>query len=384
MRNTWDVIVIGLGAMGSAALWQLSRRGARVLGIEQGSIGHALGSSHGGSRIFRMAYFEHPDYVPLLRRAARGWSEIERASQTRLMNQCGLLYGGMTGSKVIAGVKDSARMYGIALDVVNRRDLGERFPVFAHSCEPMSEYLFEPGAGFVRPERSIRSFVRVAQRSGAHVRERTRVDHWEESGERVEVHAGGVVETTKQLVICAGPWMAHCAPQFAAPVVNTRQVIGWVSSHDPVSAASYQMPAFFMEREAGEPLYGIPTAHDQDPPYGVKIGIHGDGSVCDPDSIDRRVHAHETQELEAIMQRVAPGAAGPVTASAVCMYTNTPDGDFVIDRVPQSHRVTVAGGFCGHGFKFAPVIGELLAEIALAGSTTLPTGFLKRDRFDRA
>ncbi len=382
--HLWDVIVVGLGAMGSAALWQFAKRGARVLGIEQYELAHAHGSSHGGSRIFRTAYFEHTDYVPLLRRAAMGWNEIERASRTRLLNRCGVLYGGLEGSAVIAGVKASARMHDIPLESIAPRDVGQRFRAFAGHSEPIAEFLYEPEAGFVRPERAILAFLKVAQRAGACVREQTRVHSWEESSACVTVHAGDSIEQTKQLVICAGPWSHEVAPQLRVPMVNTRQVIGWVTPITPALADACVMPAFFLERADGAPLYGIPMSSDQPGPTGVKIGVHGHGQVCDPRSIDRIVQVHERDELQNMMQRAVPGAAGQVTASAVCIYTNTPDDNFVIDRLPQFKRVTVAGGFCGHGFKFAPVVGELLADLALDGSTALAAEFLRSNRFGGA
>ncbi len=380
----WDVIVVGLGAMGSAALWQFAKRGARVLGIEQYELAHAHGSSHGGSRIFRTAYFEHTDYVPLLRRASIGWGEIERASRTRLLNRCGVLYGGLDGSAVIAGVKASARLHGIPLESIDARRVGERFAAFCGHREPIAEFLYEPEAGFVRPERAILAFLRVAQRAGACIREKTRVSAWEESSAFVSVHAGESIERTKQLVICAGPWSPEIAPQLRVPMVNTRQVIGWVTPDSPAHCDACVMPAFFIEREGGVPLYGIPMSSDQPKPLGIKIGVHGSGRVCDPNSIDRTVQPSECKDLEKMMQRAVPGAAGIVSASAVCIYTNTPDDNFVIDRLAQYQRVTVAGGFCGHGFKFAPVVGEILADLALEGSTPLPADFLRSKRFIRA
>lgn len=380
--RAWDVIVVGLGAMGSAALWHFARRGARVLGIEQFELAHARGSSHGGSRIFRTAYFEHADYVPLLRRAAMGWDEIEIASRTRLLSRCGVLYGGLEGSAVLAGVKASARMHDIPLESIAPRNVGERFPAFAGHREPIAEFLYEPEAGFVRPERAILAFLNVAQRLGACVRERTRVHAWQESSESVTVHVGDSVERTKQLVLCAGPWSHEVAPQLCVPLVNTRQVIGWVTPTTPALAHSSVMPAFFIERAGGAPLYGIPMSSDQPEPLGVKIGVHGLGQACDPNSVDRIVQTHERDDLQQMMRRAVPGAAGEITASAVCIYTNTPDDNFVIGRLPQFKRVTVAGGFCGHGFKFAPVVGELLADLALDGSSALPADFLRSDRLE--
>ena len=382
MDRPWDVIVLGLGAMGSAALWHLAKRGARVLGIEQFSRAHALGSSHGGSRIFRTAYFEHADYVPLLRRAALGWSELERESSTRLMHKCGVLYGGLAGSAVIAGVRESARLHGIDLETISPSDLGGRFPAFAGCREPLTDFVFEPGAGFIRPEWAILAFLKCAEQAGACVRDATRVRSWEECGEGVTVLAGERIERAKKLVICGGPWAPALVPQLGVELVNTREVIGWVAPRNPAAADEQAMPAFFMERIGGDPMYGIPTARDQESPQGVKIGVHGRGRVCDPDAMDRVVTERERLALEQMIGRIAPNAAGRVTDSAVCIYTNTPDDHFVIDRLRNHERVTVAAGFCGHGFKFAPVVGEIVADLALDGITRLPADFLRANRFE--
>lgn len=383
MSQQWDAIVVGMGAMGSAALWHLARRGARVLGIEQFSRGHDRGSSHGGSRIIRFAYFEHSDYVPLLRRSSELWSELEQRSGSKLIHSCGVLYGGVHASEVIAGVKQSSQLHGIAIESIDPAQISNRFPAFAKCAEPIDEFLFEPNAGFVRPERAICAMLDDAQRNGAIIREGEIVQEWRESGESVEVTAGGVTHLARELVLCPGAWTPELARAIDVPLVNTRQVIGWITPREPARGESHAMPAFFMERENGVPIYGIPMASDQGTPSGIKVGFHGAGQVCDPNTIDRVVRADEILALERAFARAAPGVAGAVTASSVCMYTNTPDGHFVIDRMPGFQRTSIACGFCGHGFKFAPVVGEILADLAMNGRTDLPADFLLRKRFGR-
>ena len=381
MSQQWDAIVVGLGAMGSAAVWHLAQRGARVLGIEQFSRGHDRGSSHGGSRIIRFAYFEHPDYVPLLRRSDVLWKEIETRSGEKLVHRCGVLYGGMHSSEVIAGVKHSSQLHGIAIESIDTAKIGDRFPAFANCSEPIDEFLFEPNAGFVRPERAICAMLDDAQRNGAVLREGEAVQEWRERGEWVEVTAGGVTHRARELVLCPGAWTQELARTIDVPLVNTRQVIGWITPREPTRGDSQVMPAFFLERENGVPIYGVPMASDQGTPSGIKVGFHGGGEECVADSIDRVVRLDEVKAIEAAFARAAPSVAGAVTASSVCMYTNTPDGHFVIDRMPGCQGISIACGFCGHGFKFAPVVGEILADFVMHGKTDLPADFLKRKRF---
>ena len=383
MSRQWDVIVLGLGAMGSAALWQLAQRGARVLGIEQFSRGHDRGSSHGDSRIIRYAYFEHPDYVPLLRRSGALWRELETSSRVKLLHECGVLYGGLRGSEVIEGVKRSARMHGLQLDSIAPTLIGSRFPAFARCQEPIDEFVFEPHAGFVRPELAIRAMLSQAESHGASVRESTQVTAWRELPEWVEVDAAGTTERASALVLCAGAWTNGIAQSVDVSLVNTRQVIGWITPQIRTRGDERELPAFFLERQGGAPLYGIPMASDQSAPLGIKVGLHGDGEPCDPNALDRVVRPDEFTLIEEAFARAAPGAAGSMTDSAVCMYTNTDDGHFVIDKMPGSERVSIGCGFCGHGFKFAPVVGEILADLATHGEMRHDVGFLRRQRFSK-
>lgn len=380
MSREWDAIVVGLGAMGAAALWHLARRGARVLGIERFSRGHDRGSSHGGSRIIRYAYFEHPDYVPLLRRSGELWTELERASQSKLVHQSGVLYGGMRGSEVLAGVKASANQHRIALESIDPHRIGDRFAAFAKCAEPIDEFLFEPGAGFIRPERAICAMIEQAELHGAVVRESTTVESWHESAECAEVVVQGESLRARAIILCPGAWTAEVARSLGVALINTRQVIAWITPHEHDRADARVMPAFFIERESGAAMYGVPMSPDQQSPLGIKVGFHGDGAVCHPDSLDRQVRAQEIDLMDRAVARVMPGVAGSVTDSAVCIYTNTLDGHFIIDRMPGSQRTSIACGFCGHGFKFAPVVGEVLADFAMRGSTALPIDFLRIDR----
>ncbi len=383
VQRPWDAIVVGLGAMGMAAAWCLASRGARVLGIDRHQLGHDRGSSHGGSRIVRQAYFEHADYVPLLRRADELWREIELASLTRLVHRCGVIYGGPNGSAVLAGVKASAQAYGIALERLTVAQASSRFSALEGCLERVDEFVLEPNAGFVRPERAILAMAESAQWRGAHMRPGVRVDSWRARDGIIEVNAGGCTEVTQSLILTQGAWVGEFIAEAQSMVTNTRQVMAWVTPRTPTLCDEHSLPAFFIERESGVTIYGVPTATDQPGPLGVKIGFHGGGQPCHPDALDRTVTSEEREAFARALERAVPGAAGSVNAAAVCMYSSTPDDHFVVDRVSTQARVFSAFGMGGHGFKFAPVIGSALADLAMVGRTSLSIGFLQKNRFAR-
>jgi sarcosine oxidase len=380
MERMWDAVVVGLGAMGMSTLWQLATRGARVLGVERHSVAHDRGSSHGGSRIVRKAYFEHTNYVPLLTRADELWGELERESRTRIVHRCGVLYGGASTSSVLGGVKSSAAMHAIDIESLTPTGAARRFPALLGCAEPVDEFLLEPNAGFARPERAITAMANVASRAGAHIRLQARVDSWREDDGTIEVCMQGRVERAHTLILAAGAWTPTLLPDTARVITNTRQVMAWVTPRAPGSCDEHSLPAFFIERDAGPPIYGVPMASDQPGEQGVKVGFHGGGSLCDPDSMDRVVTDAERMQFSQALARAVPGAAGSVSAARVCIYSSSPDDHFIIDRVSTSASVFAAFGMGGHGFKFSPVIGSALADLAMTGHTELPIGFLGKKR----
>ena len=232
----------------------------------------------------------------------------------------------------------------------------------------------------------------MAQRRGACLREHARVAGWHERGDPIEVDVDGTLERAKAIVLCPGAWAADLIGGLPCALSSTRQVMAWIAPESPDLCDEHTMPAFYIERDGGPAIYGVPMASDQPMPHGVKIGFHGDGSVCRPDDVDRRATEAELHSMSGALRRAVPGAAGPVAAARVCLYTNTPDGHFIVDSLPTTSaaegggracRAYMACGFCGHGFKFAPVIGESLAELAFTGVTGNPIGFLSQNRFKR-
>lgn len=376
--STFDAIVVGVGGMGSAALCHLARRGARVLGLEQFAVPHERGSSHGGSRVVREAYYEHPDYVPLLRRCRAHWTELEQASGLRLVHRVGALYAAAADHPLLAGALHSARTHGIPHEVLDGSALARRFAGFAFPEGHVG--LFEPGAGFVRPEAAVQAHVAAALRAGARIETGTTVRAFSDRGGMVEVVTDRATFAARAVVLCPGAWAGRLLPRLGVPLRVTRQVVAWIEPRDRDAARAPAMPVWIAHDQEGL-VYGIPEADGQPPPLGWKVALHELGAEVDPDGVDRTVRPAELARLETVVRRLVPAAAGPARAAGVCLYTNSPDGHFVIDRLPGHERVHVACGFSGHGFKFTPVVGELLADLALTGTSSLPAGFLGLRRF---
>ncbi len=387
-----EVIVIGLGGMGLAACRELARRGVRVLGLEQHTIGHALGSSHGGTRVVRQAYFEHPDYVPLLRRAMDGFLRLEQESGLALLERCGVVIVGGLDSSLISASAGAAAAHGIEVERLEGTVLRARLPqFFAKDDVGPSLGLLEPGGGFVRPERVLRALAMLSMRDGARLRERVPVRSWRTTSDGVEVEAGDGRFRADRVVITAGAWnpavlVAREARPGPLPLTAVRQVQSWLRPHEPRLADAARFPAWLVDRgEGAAPLYGVPidaAATPDEPGFGcAKVAVHGEGEPCDPDRVDRTVSDAELTAIEALARQHLPGLPGRLESARVCLYTNSPDGHFLIDRHPLDERVAIAAGFSGHGFKFVPVVGEALADLATTGRTDLPIGFLAASRF---
>jgi len=371
-----DVIVLGLGGMGSAAAAHLARRGADVVGIEQFTPAHDRGSSHGDSRVIRQAYFEDPSYVPLLLRAYDLWDDLERDDRGIFRLTGGLMLG-RPDAEVVAGSLASAREHGLPHEVLNAREIRRRFPNFAPLDDEIG--LYETRTGFVRPERTVREHVRRAGAAGADLRFEERALSWEadESGVRVTTPRG-VVEADR-LVIAPGAWAPRLLADLGVPLTVTRQVLFWFRpSGDRASYEPGRQPVFVWERGDAQP-YGLPGIDGPD--GGVKVGLHHHGDEINPDELDHVVAQHEIDEIAGVLGDMLPTLAGSFVRAVACMYTTTPDHHFVVGPHPAHANVAVACGFSGHGFKFVPVVGEILADLSLDGSTRHPIGLFDPTRF---
>ncbi len=385
-----DVIVVGLGTMGSAAILELARRGVRVVGIDRFSPPHDRGSGHGGSRVIRLAYFEHSDYVPLLRRAYEGFERLERDAGVVLKTECGVVMGGAAGNPASAGMLRSARAHGLEVEHFDGAELMRRYPQF--SVPHDWEIVRETRGGFVRPEATIRAALAEAERLGATIVRNMPITRWESDGRRVRVFGGAGSSTRRweagALVLSSGAWMPGLSAGVSVggsgvvasnpfALRPTRETLVWLDDEGDRGWHASEMPVWFFDRGSAPPVYGIPAFDGMGSPRGLKVGLHGRGPDAAPESIGDAVDPAVVDETRAATSERIPVAASRATSHAChCMYTMSPDGHFVVGLHPEFANVAVACGFSGHGFKFAPVIGEALADLAVDGRTALPIGFL--------
>ncbi|HSI98307.1 MAG TPA: N-methyl-L-tryptophan oxidase [Gaiellaceae bacterium] len=371
-RERFDAVVVGVGGMGSAALYHLARRGTRVLGLERFDILHDQGSSHGLTRIIRLAYFEHPDYVPLLRRAYELWRELEREAGEQLLYVTGIVEG---GERIFDGSIGSCHEHDLPHEVLDGRDLAKRFP--GYRLPPSFDVVYQPDGGFVLPERCIVAHVNGALAHGAVVRARERVLEWSEieSGVRIRTERG-VVET-ERLVLTAGAWSQQVARLSPGLVGAVRQALAWFQPTQPALFEPSRFPVFnlALDREHfyGFPAFGIP---------GFKLGRYDHfGEGGDPDAISREPTLDDETPLREFAGRYFPEGAGPTIALRTCLFEPTPDEHFLIDRHPETEHAVIGAGFSGHGFKFCSVVGEILADLALEGETQHDIGLFRLNRF---
>jgi sarcosine oxidase len=361
----YDAIVIGLGAMGSATLFHLARRGLRVLGLEQFSQGHQLGSSHGDSRIIRETYFEHPLYVPLVQRAHELWRELEKTRGMALMKITGGLMIGPSDGVVVTGTLRSAREHRLPHEVLTPAQVHERFPAF--QLESHLVAVLDPRAGYLDPEACNRAHLEAALAAGAETRFDEPVLEWTPDGEGVRVRTGVGTYTANRLVLAAGAWNAGLASELRLPLVIERQSVFWLEpSGQRESYEAELFPIYAYEYKTGEICYGFPRL-----PRGVKASVmHSGDTVGDPGSVERTVNDAEAKPLRAALRPVLPQLAeARVRESGVCLFTNTPNHDFIIDFHPLHPQVLISSPCSGHGFKFASAIGELQAELLTTGKS---------------
>jgi sarcosine oxidase len=375
MAQRYDVIVIGVGGMGAAAVCALARRGQRVLGIEQFDLGHELGSSGAGVRIYRFAQFLHPAYVPLMRHAFHHWSRLERDAEEQLLFPTGGLDIGSPNSEVVTGSKQACMQHGLAHEVLRAKDVMRRFPAWQVSDD--MEAVFQPDSGLLPADRAAFAHVRVAMRLGAQIQVRERVTRITEAREHVVVETSHGRYEAGQVILAAGPWAAQWATSIGAKVVPERQVVGWFAARGNALFQRRAFPIFIVEDETGN-HYGLPE-HDRP---GMKLGRHGHrNEATTADAIRRDIDAEDIAVLTRFTRRYFGERLTSALGYKTCMYTNTPDSHFVIDRLPGHARTWLAAGFSGHGYKFCAGIGEILADLAINGSTTQDVSLFQAGRF---
>ncbi len=377
-KNSFDVIVLGVGSMGSSACYYLAQRGYNVLGIDQFHIPHERGSHTGQSRIIRKAYYEHPDYVPLLQKAYNNWKSLEAMAGTQLYYPTGLLYMAPPESKLIKGIRTSAAAYNIPLENVGHNEDKETFHQF-HLPENYVKIL-EQDAGFVLVEKTILAYYEAAIRCGATIKTAEKILNWTDKGNDIHVKTSKAVYTTKKLVITAGPWTPELIPLLKEKLQVTLQLMAWVKPKRWEPFTMGNLPCWFITDENFPGFFygfpALPAAKYHNPP-GIKIAHHYTGSQVTPEDKDNFAFAEEVQKLRYILDKYMPDAFEEIVDIKSCLYTNSPEGNFIIDLLPQHDgRIAIAGAFSGHGFKFVPIVGEILADLATEGKTELPIGFL--------
>jgi len=371
------VIVLGLGAMGSAAAYHLAARGVRVLGIEQFTSPHDKGSSHGSSRIIRQAYHESPDYIPLVLRAYELWRKLEAEAGARLLHITGGLTLGAADGQMVPHTVAAAREHSIPFEVLEGGEVRRRFPAITPLSGDVG--VLEPNAGYLVPEECIRAHLRLAAEAGAQIHFEERVLEWRADADGVKVRTDSGTHEARHLVVTAGPW-ANQALADLFPLRVTRQVMAWIAPLGGVEPfVPERFPVFLMEHADGPAGYGFPAMDG--PGGGMKVAIHGSEDVCTPETVDRAIHAADLERIQRMLGARIPALRGEVLRAATCLYTMTPDEHFVIGRHPRVENCTVACGFSGHGFKFSSAVGEVLADLATAGATEHPIGLFDPGRW---
>ena len=377
--TSFDVIVIGVGSMGSATCYYLAKRGYKVLGLEQFDISHEFGSHAGQSRIIRKAYFEHPDYVPLLERAYKNWKDIEQETGEQLYYKTGLLYAGNSTNEIIKGVKLAASLYTIELDNIKDN-------YYSQFSFPKSfEILFEPDAGFITPEKAIRLYVAKAKKTGAAIHSNEKVIEWKKNGSSVIVKTDKSIYQCNKLVITAGAWSGKMIPGFSNKIKVTRQFVAWIKTKNDNQFALNNFPCWMIgDDDKHGCYYGFPLMDTNKfgEPAGLKLAHHFPSQITDPDNVNRETTIEDVDNLKYCLDKYLPGVFDSVLHAKICLYGNSPDENFIIDKLPgYEENVSIACGFSGHGFKFVSVVGEILADLAIDGKTELSIGFLNANRF---
>jgi sarcosine oxidase len=359
MPKRFDIIVVGAGAMGSATIYHLASRGLKVLGLDQFEVPHDRGSSHGLTRIIRLAYFEHPSYVPLLRRAYQLWRDLERAAGEQLLH----ITGSIDAGEIFEGSLRSCQLHSIPHEVLTSTELSARFP--ACRLPPGTMALYQPEGGLLTPEACISAHLNLAKHRGAEVHTGEQVLGWRETSNGVEVRTAAGTYHADRLVVTAGAWVSKLVPQLTKVAVPERQVVIWLQPLRPELFAVGNFPVFNLKLK-GSHYYGFPEHNGP----GFKFGrYHHRREIVDPDTMERDANAEDEKLLRGFAETYFPLGAGPTLKMQTCIFTNTPDEHFILDFLTESRRVIIGSPCSGHGFKFSSVIGEILADLVQKGET---------------
>ena len=356
----YDAVVIGVGGMGSSTVWHLARSGCKVLGLEQFKVPNRFGSSHGSTRIIRLAYPEGSEYVPLLKAAYGYWRELDESTGGAVLRTTGELDIGAEDSWTVRGSRASCIEHGIAFEDLSGEEVNDRFP--GYWLPDTMQAVYQPDGGYLLSEQAIAAFAKAALARGAEIHTGERVESWCRTRAGIQVTTSRGEYRTRKLVVAAGPWVGRLCPALRSHCVPQRQVMLWTETLRPEEFSPARFPVFNLEAASGR-YYGFPSHEGE----GFKIGKynHLQQTVSDPDAVDRECGPEDEAVLRQGIREYFPLAYGTTRRMTVCMFTNTPDSDFILDRAPGEEDVFVAAGFSGHGFKFCSVVGRIMADYCL-------------------
>jgi monomeric sarcosine oxidase len=358
--DVFDWIVVGAGGAGSATTYALAKRGFRILSLERFYENHPFGSSHGGSRILRTAYSEGPEYVPLVLKARGLWKELARLTHTEIFRPTGVLVAGLPESPMVSGALRSARIHRRPHSIFDSGELSAKFRPFR--LDPDEIALWDPGGGVVFPERAVHAFVQLARLHGARFHWRERVDSWRTKNDLVEVRTPRTTYTARGMVACGGPWLPTLFPELSLPLEIELQSVFWFRPPRRDSAVYRTMPAFVWQQRDSGYFYGIPELGQ-----GVKVASDRGFLVRSLERVSRQPRGAELRLVQNFTRSHLIGLPKHPIRAITCLYTNTPDRDFIIDHHPDHGNVILVSACSGHGFKFMSAIGSEVARMAVSG-----------------
>ena len=379
-KTNYDVIVIGVGSMGSSACYQIAKQGHSVLGLEQFDIPHEMGSHTGQSRIIRKAYFEHPNYVPLLERAYENWQSLEQEISNQIYFKTGLLYFGPSNHMIIKGTQKSATKYGIEVNKLSQKDQLEKFPQF--KIPESYTNLMEVDAGFITPERAILSFTKQALKYKAVIHTKEKTLEWSKKDGMIQVKTNKQTYKCKKLVLTTGAWTSKFSNVKNLEV--TRQIMAWAQPENLNMFELNNFPCWTFADPSKGFYYGFPSLPTSSfgEPIGLKFAHYTNGTLSDPDIVNKNVSKEEEKILVKAIKKFIPKGVETINSMKTCLHTYSPDEDFILDFYNNNKDIVIAAGFSGHGFKFASVIGEILSELVTKGKSIHPINFLNANRFN--
>jgi len=380
--SQYDVVVVGVGGIGSAAVYHLAQRGLDVLGLDQYNIPNSIGSSHGDSRLIRLTNYEDPEYVPHVRRSLSLWESLQNEYGEQLLQRTGTIDAGPADSETVDGAVTACEEYGLQYEHLSAHELSEKFPGFELPSE--FEAVYQPDGGFINPTKCVQAHVELAQEHGATTHAHETVTDWASTTDSVTVETDRTTYQANHLVVTAGAWTQLLIDELADTLTPWRVIVGGFQPEDRTKFTPNAFPVFSIN-DGDRGFYGGPAAGTSGFKFGLVDNLE---DVADPSNFDPRPTEKERERLRTVLhenaQRFFPEGASSIKRLKTCMVTHTPDQDFIIDHLPSDANVIVGAGFSGKGFKFSCLMGELLADLVTESESTVDIEMFNIDRFPTA